>query len=67
MSLRNAAAVATLAALLSGCAALASKPKPAPPVKVNQNPYASTYERYPGALTVIRHATVWVDSQNPKA
>ena len=44
---------------VSGCASLAPKPKPAAPLKVNQDPYASTYERYPGALTVIRHATVF--------
>ena len=44
---------------LSGCAALTPKPRPAPPVAVNQDPYGSTYERYPGALTVIRHATVF--------
>ena len=51
--------LATAAALLSGCAALAPKPKPAAAVRVNENPYPSTYERYPGALTVIRHATVF--------
>jgi imidazolonepropionase-like amidohydrolase len=50
------AAFALLA--LSGCAALAPKPKPAPPVRINQDPYPSTYQRYPGVLTVIRHATV---------
>jgi imidazolonepropionase-like amidohydrolase len=47
------------AALLSGCAALAPKPKPAPPIRINQDPYPSTYVRYPGAATVIRNATVF--------
>ena len=56
----RAAIVASLAAaLLSGCAALAPKPKPAPPVAINQDPYPSTYVRYPGVPTVIRHATVF--------
>jgi imidazolonepropionase-like amidohydrolase len=45
--------------LLTGCAALSPKPKPAPPVRINEDPYPSTYQRYPGALTVIRHATVF--------
>ena len=58
MRLRLAAAC--LAALaIAGCAALAPKPKPAPPIRINEDPYASTYVRYPGALTVIRHATVF--------
>jgi imidazolonepropionase-like amidohydrolase len=43
---------------LSGCAALQSKPKAAP-VRINADPYPSTYERYPGAVTVIRGATVF--------
>ncbi len=48
------------AALLSGCAALTrEKPKLAAPVRINQDPYPSTYQRYPGSLTVIRHATVF--------
>jgi imidazolonepropionase-like amidohydrolase len=44
---------------LSGCAALQSKPKAAPAVRINADPYPSTYERYPGAVTVIRGATVF--------
>jgi imidazolonepropionase-like amidohydrolase len=47
------------AALLSGCASLAPKPKPAPPIRINQDPYPSTYVRYPDAATVIRNATVF--------
>src|SRR5690349_23985059 len=46
-------------ALLSGCAELAGPPKLAPPIRINEDPYPSTYVRYPGALTVIRHATVF--------
>jgi imidazolonepropionase-like amidohydrolase len=45
--------------LLTGCAALSPKPKPAPPIRINEDPYPSTYQRYPGTLTVIRHATVF--------
>src|SRR5881398_2341414 len=52
--------VAALAAsfLLGGCSALEEKPKNAPPIFVNEDPYPSTYVRYPGVPTVIRHATV---------
>ncbi|MEO7634219.1 MAG: amidohydrolase [Sphingomicrobium sp.] len=59
MSLRTAAAALTLAACLTGCAALTPKPAPAPPVRINADPYPSTYQRYPGAVTVIRHATMF--------
>ena len=55
----KAASLLAGALALSGCAALTPKPKPAPAVKINQDPYASTYERYPGAVTVIRHATLF--------
>jgi imidazolonepropionase-like amidohydrolase len=47
------------AVLLSGCAALDSKPKAAAAVRINEDPFPSTYARYPGVLTVIRHATVF--------
>ena len=47
--------VAVLAALLTGCA---TAPKKAPPIRINQDPYPSTYTRYPGAATLIRGATV---------
>ncbi|HVM22524.1 MAG TPA: amidohydrolase family protein [Sphingomicrobium sp.] len=46
-------------AALGGCAALEPKPKPAPPVRINEDPYRSTYVRYPGVPTVIRNATVF--------
>jgi imidazolonepropionase-like amidohydrolase len=57
----RALAALTLAAavLTSGCAALAPKPKPAPPIAINADPYPSTYVRNPGVPTVIRHATVF--------
>ena len=38
---------------------MAPKPKPAAAVLINEDPYPSTYQRYPGALTVIRHATLF--------
>ena len=53
------AALAAVAFCLPGCAALTPAPKKAPPVRINLDPYPSTYHRYPGAVTVIRHATVF--------
>ena len=47
------------AVMLPGCAGLAPKPKPAAPIRINQDPYPSTYVRYPGAPTLIRGATVF--------
>jgi imidazolonepropionase-like amidohydrolase len=44
---------------MSGCAELDSKPAPAPAIRINEDPYPSTYVRYPGVPTVIRHATVF--------
>jgi len=49
-------AALTAALLLTGCAG-GEKPK-TPPIAINEDPYPSTYVRYPGVLTVIRHATV---------
>ena len=43
--------------LLSGCAG-GEKPK-TPAIAINEDPYPSTYVRYPGVPTVIRHATVF--------
>jgi imidazolonepropionase-like amidohydrolase len=57
--IRSIAIAGVVAALLSGCAALESKPAAAPAVRINEDPYPSTYVRYPGVLTVIRHATVF--------
>jgi imidazolonepropionase-like amidohydrolase len=58
---RVAALAAGLAAAsaLTGCAELNPKPKGAAPIAVNEDPYPSTYVRYPGVPTVIRHATVF--------
>jgi imidazolonepropionase-like amidohydrolase len=50
---------ALLAAALGGCAVLAEPKKKRPGTPINDNPYASTYQRYPGAPTVIRNATVF--------
>ncbi|HEX6660446.1 MAG TPA: amidohydrolase, partial [Sphingomicrobium sp.] len=36
-----------------------AKPKPAPPIRINEDPYPSTYERYPGVPTFIRGATIF--------
>ncbi|WP_037501060.1 amidohydrolase [Sphingomonas jaspsi] len=47
------------AAVLTGCA---TAPQPAPKalaVRINENPYPSTYERYPGVPTLIRNATIF--------
>jgi len=55
----KAVAAALLVAALTGCASLAPKPKLAPAVRINQDPYPSTYQRYGGAPTVIRHATLF--------
>ncbi|NUR44781.1 MAG: amidohydrolase [Sphingomonas sp.] len=52
-------AICLAALVLTGCAALESKPKGPPPVAINEDPYPSTYARYPGVPTVIRHATVF--------
>ena len=58
MSNRLFAAALAAAVTLTGCAALGGKPKGPPPVLVNEDPYPSTYARYPGLPTVISHATI---------
>ncbi len=52
-------AAAAVLTLVAGCAASEGPKKLAAPVRVNEDPYPSTYQRYPGVLTVIRHATVF--------
>jgi imidazolonepropionase-like amidohydrolase len=52
------AALAAVSFSVAGCATEAPK-KIAPPVRINQDPYPSTYQRYPGAVTAIRGATVF--------
>lgn len=54
-----AIAAFSTAFMVSGCAALNPPPKPARAIHINEDPYPSTYVRYPGVLTVIRHATVF--------
>jgi imidazolonepropionase-like amidohydrolase len=51
--------LATAAALVTGCAALSPPSKKAAPVLVERDPFPSTYQRYPGALTVVRNATIF--------
>jgi imidazolonepropionase-like amidohydrolase len=51
-------AIAASALTLGACAAMEEKPKPAPAIHINEDPFPSTYQRYPGAVTVVRHATV---------
>ena len=47
------------ATAVSGCGAM-DKPKPkAAPIRINPDPYPSTYHPYPGAVTVIRGGTVF--------
>jgi len=58
MMMRRFGIVAVASLALAGCAEMQAKPKSAAPVRINEDPYPSTYQRYPGALTVIRHATV---------
>jgi len=57
-STRFVQAALAAAFLLAGCAASQDKPKE-PPIAINEDPYPSTYVRYPGVPTVIRHATVF--------
>jgi imidazolonepropionase-like amidohydrolase len=57
VSNRGIFAATAAAFFIAGCAT--TKPPEAPAVHINEDPYPSTYVRYPGALTVIRHATVF--------
>ena len=54
------AAAALLAIAVIGCAQTAPPGKAArkPAVRIDEDPYASTYARYPGAPTLIRNATI---------
>ncbi|MFL6738906.1 MAG: amidohydrolase [Sphingomicrobium sp.] len=54
------ALAAVLAISLAGCAALAPPPPKAKPgaLRINENPYPSTYQPYGGVPTLIRGATV---------
>ena len=55
--LRGGAVALLTAAALGGCA-LGSKPEPAAPIAINDDPFPSTYVRYPGVPTLIRGATI---------
>ena len=59
MSSRGVFAALVTVSALTGCAALEGGPKGPPPVRINEDPYPSTYVRYPGVPTVIRRATVF--------
>jgi imidazolonepropionase-like amidohydrolase len=59
VSNRTVGAAIAAALLLTGCAALEAKPKPAPPIRINEDPYPSTYHAYPGVPTVIKGATIF--------
>src|SRR3954464_8457624 len=59
MTNRSTVAAAALTLVLSACAAFNPPPKGAAPIAINEDPYPSTYARYPGVPTVIRHATVF--------
>ena len=59
VSNRGFAAAFAAALTLTGCAGLGAEPKGPPPIRINEDPYPSTYARYPGVPTVIRHATVF--------
>lgn len=54
--MRGALIVALAAATLGGCATLGGKK--APPVPFRDNAFPSTYQRYPGAPTLIRGVTI---------
>ena len=56
--LRGGLVALLAAAMLSGCA-LSPKPKPAAPIRINKDPFPSTYVRYPGVPTLIRGATIF--------
>ena len=57
VSNRVVGAALAAAFLLTGCAG-GEKPKAAP-IAINEDPYPSTYVRYPGVPTVIRGATIF--------
>jgi len=50
------AIAALLAVTLGGC--MTAAPKKAPAVRINLDPYPSTYARYPGVATIIRNVTI---------
>ena len=57
--MRKGGALSLIALALSACAGMGGKANGPPPIPINEDPYPSTYVRYPGVPTVIRHATVF--------
>ena len=55
--MRTTIAAALLVTTLGGCAT--TPPPKAPAIPINEDPYPSTYARYPGAVTVIRNVTIF--------
>ena len=53
------AVAASLVTTVAACATTSTPPPKAPAIRINEDPYSSTYERYPGVPTVIRGATVF--------
>jgi imidazolonepropionase-like amidohydrolase len=56
--IRGGAIIALAAVWLAGCATNVP-PKKAAAIPINEDPYPSTYQRYPGTPTVIRGATIF--------
>src|SRR6476661_1751062 len=52
-------ALSLIALALSACAGMGGEAKGPPPIRINEDPYPSTYARYPGMAPVSRHATVF--------
>jgi imidazolonepropionase-like amidohydrolase len=57
--MRKGGALSLVALALSACAGMGGNAKGPSPIRINDDPYPSTYARYPGVPTVIRHATVF--------
>ncbi len=57
--MRKRGALSLIALALSACAGMGGEAKGPAPIRINEDPYPSTYARYPGVATVIRHATVF--------
>ena len=57
MRVGGIAKAALFATALGGCAT--APPRTAAAIRINEDPYPSTYVRYPGVPTVIRNATIF--------
>jgi imidazolonepropionase-like amidohydrolase len=58
MRLGGIGTAALIAGALGGCATT-TPPQRAAAIRINEDPYPSTYVRYPGVPTVIRNATIF--------